>query len=140
MILNRQNRVRIALPPLQKFLRQARRELHIHANEVAICLVSNPEMTRLNQTYRGKQGPTDVLSFPASQSADGASSEALLGDIAVAPLVAQRNAKRYGRTLSAELRILILHGMLHLLGYDHELDCGQMERREKILRRRLGLD
>jgi probable rRNA maturation factor len=63
-----------------------------------------------------------------------------LGDIAIAPMVARRNAKRFGRTLPGELRILILHGVLHLMGYDHETDNGQMERRERILRRRLGLE
>jgi rRNA maturation RNase YbeY len=63
-----------------------------------------------------------------------------LGDIAICPAVAQRNARSSNRALSAELRILILHGILHLLGYDHETDTGQMERRERKLRRRLGLE
>lgn len=140
MILNRQTRVRVALPPLERFVRRARRQLRLQSNEVAVCLVSNAEMARLNRTYRGKLGATDVLSFPAANSAKNGGGETLLGDIAVAPLVAQRNAKRYGRTLSDELRILILHGMLHLLGYDHETDNGRMDRRERLLRRRLGLD
>jgi probable rRNA maturation factor len=64
---------------------------------------------------------------------------AYLGDIAICPAVAQRNARSSNRALGAELRILILHGILHLLGYDHETDTGQMERRERKLRRRLGL-
>jgi probable rRNA maturation factor len=62
-----------------------------------------------------------------------------LGDIAIAPAVAKRNAKNFGRTLPAELKILILHGVLHLLGFDHEADHGEMDRTEKKLRRRLGL-
>ncbi len=141
MILNRQKRVRVALPPLEKFARQVRRELRLDGREVAICLVSDAEMARLNKTYRGKQDPTDVLSFPASEAASSrrASSKSL-GDIAIAPMVARRNAKRGGRTLPDELRILILHGVLHLMGYDHERDSGQMERRERLLRRRLGLE
>ncbi len=141
MILNRQKRVRVALPPLEKFARQVRRELRLDGREVAICLVSDAEMARLNKTYRGKQDPTDVLSFPASEEvASRRASSKSLGDIAIAPMVARRNAKRYGRTLPDELRILILHGVLHLMGYDHERDSGQMERRERLLRRRLGLE
>jgi probable rRNA maturation factor len=140
MILNRQNRVRVALPPLEKFARQVQRELRLHAREVAICLVSDAEMARLNMTYRGKPGPTDVLSFSAGNSANRRAGGKLLGDIAIAPMVARRHAKRFGRTLSEELRILILHGVLHLMGYDHEADSGQMERRERQLRRRLGLE
>jgi probable rRNA maturation factor len=62
-----------------------------------------------------------------------------LGDIAIAPAVARANAKELGRTFNVEMRILILHGILHLMGYDHETDDGQMERREMRLRRALGL-
>jgi probable rRNA maturation factor len=61
------------------------------------------------------------------------------GDIAIAPAIARQNARRFGRALDDEMRILILHGILHLMGYDHETDNGQMERREMRLRRRLGL-
>ena len=141
MILNRQKRVRVALPSLEKFARRVRRELRLNGREVAICLVSDAEMARLNKMYRGKPGATDVLSFPAK--AEAASRRAWaqsLGDIAIAPAVARRNARRFGRTLPDELRILILHGVLHLMGYDHETDSGQMERRERLLRRRLGLE
>jgi probable rRNA maturation factor len=66
-------------------------------------------------------------------------SDTSLGDIAIAPAVAKRNAKNLGRTLPAELKVLILHGVLHLLGFDHETDRGEMDRTEKKLRRRLGL-
>ena len=65
--------------------------------------------------------------------------ENYLGDIAIAPEMARRNAKKFGRTFGDEMRILILHGILHLMGYDHETDTGQMERREQRLRRELGL-
>ena len=67
------------------------------------------------------------------------SSTSYLGDIAIAPAVARRNARHLGRKFEDEMRILILHGMLHLMGYDHETDSGQMERRERRLRRSLGL-
>jgi probable rRNA maturation factor len=141
MIINHQNRVRVALPPLEKFARQLRREVRLNGREVSICLVSDAEMARLNKTFRGKRGPTDVLSFP--ENAKGAlrrGSLKSLGEIAIAPMVARRNAQRFGRTLPEELRILILHGVLHLMGYDHETDSGQMERRERLLRRRLDLE
>lgn len=104
-------------------------------------------MARWNRAYRGKRGPTDVLSFRARAAdrkgnrffkPDGYSAS-YLGDIAIAPAVARRNAARFGRTFSQEMRILILHGMLHLVGYDHETDNGQMDRREQRLRRSLGL-
>ncbi len=160
MILNRQTRVRVALTPLEKFARQLRRELRLDGREVSICLVSDAEMTRLNKKYRGKNKSTDVLSFRAEESETRNSkienragekaaakqrrrqdaSGTLLGDIAIAPAVARRNARRFGRTLPDELRILILHGVLHLMGYDHETDRGQMERRERALRRRLDLE
>jgi probable rRNA maturation factor len=65
--------------------------------------------------------------------------EAFLGDIAISPATARRNAKMLGRTMASELQVLILHGVLHLLGYDHETDRGQMDRVEARLRRRLGL-
>ncbi len=148
MILNRQSRVRVALPALEKFSRRMKRELRLNGRELVVCLVSDTEMTRLNRKYRGKNKATDVLSFPSGQ--DGcvprlrlgqvSAGPTFLGDIAIAPQVAGRNAKRYGRALHDELRILILHGVLHLLGYDHETDSGQMERRELRLRRRLGLE
>ncbi|MBI1749089.1 MAG: rRNA maturation RNase YbeY [Acidobacteria bacterium] len=149
MILNRQSRVRVALAPLDNFVRRVRQELRLNGRETAICLVTDAEMARMNKTYRGKRGPTDVLSFPADAVAAARrggihaglkAGATFLGDIAIAPGVARKNAKRYERTLPNELRILILHGVLHLMGYDHETDRGQMERKERRLRRRLGLE
>lgn len=119
-----------------------------------MCLVTNAEMAKWNRAYRHKDGPTDVLSFPADEEppprTTGKSPRRIpritpappnryLGDIAIAPAVAKRNALRFDRTFEQEMRILILHGMLHLMGYDHETDTGQMERRERRLRRELGL-
>lgn len=106
-----------------------------------MCLVSDAEMARLNAAYRRKKGPTDVLSFPAPQpnKKGQAVADHFLGDIAIAPETARRYALRNGRSLRDELRVLILHGVLHLLGFDHETDEGQMEHLEQRLRRRLGL-
>jgi len=158
MILNRQRRIRVPSKKLEKFLARAQREVRLPAGSLTVCLVTNAEIARWNRGYRGKHGPTDVLSFPvnagntrqrkrsnrfffaspASGPVSGAREE-YIGDIAIAPAVAQRNAKRFGRTFEDEMRILILHGMLHLMGYDHETDRGQMDRRERRLRRTLGL-
>lgn len=144
MILNRQRTVRVARRPLELFLRRLQQRLGLGTADVTICLVSDAEIARMNEAFRKKEGPTDVLSFPAvprrkpialRHVTDGAH----LGDIAISPATARRNAKEYGRTLQNELRILILHGTLHLLGYDHETDRGQMNRCERRLRRRLGL-
>jgi rRNA maturation RNase YbeY len=193
MILNRQRTVRVARPPLEAFLARVREQLRLNGAEITVCLVSDPAIAHMNETFRHKKGPTDVLSFPsdepgavskqghvgAQQSAPTpqgrsvkssgrragltASSRAVregrasavpngaeekgalapegrhLGDIAISPATARRNAKKLGRNLPSELQILILHGVLHLLGYDHETDNGQMTRVENRLRRKLGL-
>ncbi len=204
MILNRQRTVRVARPPLEAFLARVRQQLRLNGSEITVCLVSDPAIARMNETFRHKKGPTDVLSFP-SGDLDAASKQAhvraqdpcapspqdrsvktsrvrstfapsgrsrgrrhrthgesregtasavperaseggalapegkSLGDIAISPATARRNAKKFGRTLPSELQILILHGVLHLLGYDHETDNGQMTRVENRLRRKLGL-
>lgn len=143
MILNRQRRVRVPLVSLKRFLGRVRRLVDLPATSLTVCLVTEEEITRLNKTYRGKSAPTDVLSFPAGRSGNGdfsGSAARYLGDIAISPGVARRNAQRFGRSLEAELRILILHGVLHLMGFDHETDSGDMDRRESRLRRRLRLE
>ncbi len=145
MILNRQRSVRVSVRDLNQFLARARRALRLPTESVSICLVSNSVIARWNRAYRGKKGATDVLSFSAGEEHGSRTkpgkrlSGTYLGDIAIAPAVARRNARRFRRTFGQEMRILILHGMLHLMGYDHETDQGQMERREGRLRRSLGL-
>lgn len=160
MILDRQRSVRVALRPLMLFLARVRRELRLRDTDVTICLVSDAEIARMNQVFRKKHGPTDVLSFPSverlhrrrktplrpvsrgprkSKRVMPGVEDGYLGDIAISPATARRNAKRDGRPLQVELRVLILHGVLHLLGFDHETDQGQMDRMEQRLRRRLGL-
>ena len=132
--------------PLGSFLRQAQRELKIDGSEITVALVSDADIARWNEAYRKKKGPTDVLSFPAvagaSRKAAGAGRRKageILGDIAIAPETAERYAKKSGRSLPTEIRVLMLHGVLHLMGYDHESDNGQMNRIERRLRRRLGI-
>ena len=173
MILNHQRRVRVSISGLEKFLAAARKRLRLGPRSLTVALVTDAQIARWNRAYRGKNRPTDVLSFPAdvsqaepattrkhrqrrpargtrgtrlsisrAASAPATASEDVseyLGDIAIAPAVARRNAQRFGRAFDHEMRILILHGILHLLGYDHETDTGQMNRRENRLRRDLGL-
>jgi probable rRNA maturation factor len=156
MVINRQTRVPVAVAQLDRFLARVNRLLHLPRSAATVCLVPNAAIAKWNRAYRGKAKPTDVLSFPADAGASrnglgkgkgtrrrrfaGAPrSDGYLGDIAIAPAVARRNARRMGRTLGEEFRVLILHGVLHLMGYDHETDEGQMERLELRLRRRLGI-
>jgi probable rRNA maturation factor len=156
MIVNRQRRVRVSVKPLEDFFERVRRELRFPQEAVTVQLISDAAMARLNQTFCRKRGPTDVLSFPA----DGARPNQIMervralhvypesrrggrqnyaGDIAISPETARRNARRFARTFPVEMRILILHGMLHLAGFDHESDNGEMDRLERRLRRRLGV-
>jgi probable rRNA maturation factor len=150
MIVNRQRAVRVVRPPLETFLRRVKNELGLGEASLTVCLVSDAEIARMNQTFRKKKGPTDVLSFPAvargkprrPASEGGPYKEGAgeyLGDIAIAPSTARRYAKKNGRKIADEIRVLMLHGVLHLMGYDHETDRGEMERVERKLRKRLGL-
>ena len=112
--------------------------------EVAVALVTDAHIHKLNSQYRRKNAPTDVLSFPAdgSQVPDpGSRHTKFLGDIVIATGVARRQGLAAGHSYQAELRVLALHGLLHLLGYDHDSvdDSGRMARRERQLRRRGGL-
>jgi len=148
MILNRQRAVRLVRRPLELFMRHVKSELGLEESGLAVCLVSDAEIARMNETFRKKKGPTDVLSFPMvarrrpvrlGRGSRTVKAGEYLGDIAISPATAKRYAKKNGRKLSSELQVLILHGVLHLLGYDHETDRGEMERMERKLRKRLGL-
>jgi probable rRNA maturation factor len=109
--------------------------------EVTVALVSERRMRVLNRAFRGKDYTTDVLSFPADAGDLSPGAEAGLGDIVIASAVAARQAREHGHTAGTELRLLALHGLLHLLGYDHEHadDEGRMARAEARLRKRAGL-
>jgi probable rRNA maturation factor len=138
MIVNRQRRVPVAIRPLEDFFERVRRELRFASESVTVELISDAAMARLNRSFRNKRGPTDVLSFPANGARPSQEAK-YVGDIAISPETARRNARRFSRTLPAEIRILILHGMIHLAGFDHENDHGEMDRLERRLRRRLGV-
>jgi probable rRNA maturation factor len=108
---------------------------------VVIALVSDAEIRALNQRYRHKNQPTDVLSFPAEPDAAAPADDVSLGDLAIATGVARRQASEAGHPYATELKVLALHGLLHLLGYDHHAadDRGRMARLEARLRRQGGL-
>jgi len=109
--------------------------------DLTIALVSDTAMRRLNRTYRRKDYATDVLSFAHAEARRGGETRKarILGDIVIATGVARRQARAQRHPIATELRILALHGLLHLLGYDHEKDQGEMRRAEDRLRRRAGL-
>jgi probable rRNA maturation factor len=109
---------------------------------VHIVLVSDARIRALNKQFLGKDAPTDVLSFPVDRNDAGPPDpwvRPFLGDIVIATGVARRQAADAGHHVASELRVLALHGLLHLLGYDHEHDAGRMRRLEARLRRKGGL-
>jgi probable rRNA maturation factor len=118
-----------------RFLARTRREVGIRG-EVNILLTDNSEMRRLNRRFRRKNRPTDVLSFPAERSR---AAHHTAGDIAISVEIARQNAARLGHSIESELKILVLHGMLHLAGYDHEDDNGEMASLENQLRTKMKL-
>jgi probable rRNA maturation factor len=101
------------------------------------CLITaDDELQRLNRQFLGKNYPTDVLSFP---SAEGDGTPVGLGEIAISYQRAREQARTFGHSMTDEIRILMLHGVLHLMGMDHERDRGAMARTEAAWRNKLGL-
>lgn len=113
---------------LKRFVRKAQALAKV-SGEVDVLITGNNRVQELNHRFRGKNKPTDVLSFPRSEG----------GDIAISAEIAIENARRYGHNALDELKILVLHGMLHLAGYDHESDSGRMAATELKLRAQLKL-
>jgi probable rRNA maturation factor len=119
---------------LNRFVARARRAAGLKS-QVNVLLTTSAEMKSLNRRFRGKDNPTDVLTFPAEPNAQKQSA----GEIAISAEIATKNAHGLGHAPADEVKILVLHGILHLRGYDHERDTGQMARREKQLRAKLRL-
>lgn len=118
----------VSAAQLQRFVRQAQGLAKV-SGEVDVLISDNNRLRELNRRFRRKNMPTDVLSFPRPAG----------GDIAISADIACDNASRYGHGAAEELKVLVLHGMLHLAGYDHESDNGRMARAEARLRARLKL-
>jgi len=124
----------LSTPTLTRFLNRARTSVGVRG-QVDVLLANDPTLRHLNKTFRGKNKPTDVLSFPAPSTF--AAKHA--GDLAISLETAARQAAAHGHPLPDEIKILILHGLLHLSGEDHETDNGEMAAREATLRRELRL-
>ena len=129
---------------LDSFLRQAQEAVRLRG-QVSVLLTTDAAIRELNRQFRGKKKATDVLSFPAmdlsqvSKSRTGAPASEMVGDLAISVDTARKQAAEQGHALTCELKILMLHGLLHLAGYDHETDAGEMARRERALRAKFGL-
>jgi len=126
---------RAAYPPgrAKTFLNRALALSGHSAEEVSVLFCGDAAMRRLNRTYRGKDKTTDVLSFPAVPGVNG-----FLGDLVLSEAEARRQARAAGAPIPQVVEKLLLHGLIHLLGYDHETDHGEMDEIERRLRRRLG--
>ncbi len=107
--------------------------------QVTVLLTTDATIRDLNRRFRGKDKATDVLSFPAKPLQNTKPAERVAGDVAISVETARKQAAEQGHALGIELRVLILHGLLHLAGYDHEADAGRMQRRERQLRAKLEL-
>ena len=131
-VVNRQRRLKLDTEAWSDFAARALDAIGKSESSATIAFVSDRRIRGLNRQFRGVDKATDVLSFPAEEKVN-------LGDIAVSIDTASVQAKENGLTLEGEIAQLILHGLLHLCGYDHETDKGEMNRLELKLRRRLGI-
>lgn len=162
MTFNDQRQIRLSVAAARDFTRRLRRALRLGKRDFNVCFVSDARIEQMNRAYRGQAKPTDVLSFPWESWRKGAArprpagngrrppKDALdrvqkrefanfLGDIVISVEMARRNARLAGHSSQREIRGLILHGVLHLLGYDHKRDHGEMAARESRLRACLGV-
>ena len=138
-VVNRQRKMSLDCERWEKFVTKAMGVVPSDDAGVTIVFVSDHAMRALNRRWRGKRGTTDVLSFPASQSKFEKHEGLRLGDVVISVEQAARQAKENGLTFDREIAQLILHGLLHLCGYDHETDKGEMNQLELRVRRKLGI-
>ena len=139
MIVNLQRKVRVDTAPFQAFLTALSAGVpEAEGRHFSVALVSDKRMADLNKLFRGKGSTTDVLSFP-NEPEEFDPDQKNLGDVVISVEQASRQAEENGLSLEMELKQLILHGLLHLCGYDHETDNGEMNARELDLRDKLGL-
>lgn len=129
---------RVDVEDLREIALRVLEEEHVDAGELTVVITDEKTVQELNRTYRGVDAPTDVLSFPFGEEEVLPEEEAppYLGDVIIALPVAEAQARRYGHPLQEELRLLVVHGVLHLLGYDHateEEEARMWQRQERIL-------
>jgi len=122
ILLTERTPLPLAAGEAERLLTEAMRLLGVD-HEVSVTAVEEAEMAELNQGYRGREGSTDVLSFALNEGEGGEVGGYWLGDIVVCPAVAARHAREAGRPVADEVRWVLIHGLLHLLGYDHERDA-----------------
>ena len=132
-VVNRQRRLQLDTEAWSTFATKALKAIGKNESSATVAFVSDKRIRELNRQFRGIDKATDVLSFPAEE-------ESNLGDVAVSVETATTQARENGLTLDKEIAQLILHGLLHLSGYDHETDNGEMNRLELKLRRKLDID
>ena len=130
-VVNRQRSKKVDTDTWSNFAGKALKAIGNHGSSVTIAFVSDKSIHKLNKQFRNVDKPTDVLSFPGE--------ETNLGDIAISVETAAAQAKENGLSFETEIAQLILHGLLHLCGYDHETDNGEMNRLELRLRKNLGI-
>jgi probable rRNA maturation factor len=138
-VVNRQRKVRVDSESWRAFAERALAVVPSEGAGVTVAFVSDRAMRELNRRWRGKSGTTDVLSFPSGQEEFEKGVGATLGDVVISVEQAARQAAEHGLDFEGEVAQLILHGLLHLCGYDHETDSGEMNALELTLRGRLGI-
>ncbi|MBE7516785.1 MAG: rRNA maturation RNase YbeY [Chloracidobacterium sp.] len=160
-VINLQRKVKLDIVPIRAFAAALSADVaESKGGAFSVAFISDKRMRQLNQTFRGKDTTTDVLSFPMSEPPALAGGQSVdddpanwpsahaegsdwpannLGDIVISAEQAERQAAENGLSLDTEIKQLILHGLLHLCGYDHEIDDGEMNARELELRKRLGI-
>jgi probable rRNA maturation factor len=156
MITNLQTKVTVHTADARAFVRRLSATLRLKGQSFNVCFVDDTDIQRLNREFRGKTKPTDVLSFPwqegglfqfgvmsqrkGEEARRGDEFAGFLGDVVISAETARRNAAVAGHSTWNEIRWLILHGVLHLLGYDHSRDDGEMTALELSVRGQLGIE
>ena len=137
-VINLQRKIKIEIPELREYTQQLISEVAEASGTFSVAFISDNRMKQLNEIFRGKSSTTDVLSFPHEPD-EFDPEKGNLGDIVISVEQAQKQAGENGLTLDEEIKQLMLHGLLHLCGYDHETDNGEMNARELALRGKLGI-
>lgn len=138
MVILKKKVAGLSAQSLERFILRARKAAHLQG-AVDVLVTSSTAMQSLNARFRGKDKPTDVLSFPAEPAPGLVRQPKFAGEIAISADIARANAHTLGHSEAEEVRVLVLHGILHLAGFDHERDNGTMARKEVRLRRALRL-
>ena len=142
VVQNRQKRQRVRPEKAKKMAERILSDLECHESELSILLVDDDEMTQLNREYLSRDHPTNVLAFPMREGKDKHLHPALLGDVVISAETAEREAQQRDVTLEEEMALLLVHGILHLLGYEHENtpeEAATMEAAEQKILTRLDL-